>query len=263
LCNNRAILFILSVEYSIQVPEQKHTEQPPPIFVTTRWSLVLAAQDKSSPDSAAALGALCYAYWYPLYAYVRGTGRSPHDAQDLTQEFFARLLANDWLRVVLPEKGRFRTFLLVTMKRFLTNEWHRHMTQKRGAGKQPLSLDTAEAEHRFAAEPPLAPDELYERRWAMTLLDESLDRLQREFARTGRGQEFDSLKEWLTAERGAIPYAQIAAATGTTEGAARMAVHRMRKQFRQLFRQTIAETVDAAGDVEAEMRYLVAVLSRA
>lgn len=138
--------------------------RPQPLFVTTRWSVVLAAQDKSSPDSAAALETLCRAYWYPLYAYVRGLGRSRHDTEDLTQEFFARLLAKDWLRVVLPEKGRFRTFLLVTMKRFLANEWHRDMAQKRGAGKLPLFLDSAEAEHRFAAEPPLKPDELYERR---------------------------------------------------------------------------------------------------
>lgn len=236
---------------------------PRPCFVTTRWSVVLAAQDKLSPDSAAALETLCRAYWYPLYAFVRGSGRSPHDAQDLTQEFFARLLAQDWLRVVLPEKGRFRTFLLVTMKRFLTNEWHRDMAQKRGAGNLPLCLDAAEAEHRFAAEPPLTPDELYERRWAMTLLDESLERLQRDFRLTGREREFNALKEWLTAERGSIPYEQIATDLRTTEGAARVAVHRMRKQFRQLFRQTIAETVDAAGDVDAEMRHLVAVLSRA
>lgn len=236
---------------------------PQPLFLTTRWSVVLAAQDKSSPDSAAALETLCRTYWYPLYAYVRGSGRSPHDAQDLTQEFFARLLALDWLRVVLPEKGRFRTFLLVTMKRFLTNEWHRDMAQKRGAGSLPLSLDAAEAEHRFAAEPPLTPDELYERRWAMTLLDESLERLQRDFTHTGREREFNFLKEWLTAERGSIPYGQIATALGTTEGAARVAVHRMRKQFRLLLRQTIAETVDAASDVDSEMRHLVSVLSRA
>ncbi len=236
---------------------------PQPLFVTTRWSVVLAAQDKSSPDSAAALEALCRAYWYPLYAYVRGAGRSPHDAQDLTQEFFARLLAQDWLRVVAPEKGRFRTFLLVTMKRFLMNEWRRGLAQKRGAGKQTLSLDTAEAEHRFAAEPPLAPDELYERRWAMTLLDESLKRLEQEFTRAGRAAEFNCLKEWLTAERGGIPYQQIAATLGATEGAARVAVHRLRKQFRAFFRQTIAETVAADDDVEAEMRHLVSVLSRA
>lgn len=232
------------------------------MFVTTRWSVVLAAQDKSSPDSAAALETLCRAYWYPLYAYVRGSGRSPHDAQDLTQEFFARLLALDWLRVVLPEKGRFRTFLIVSMKRFLMNEWHRDMAQKRGAGNRPLSLDTEAAEQRFAAEPPLTPDELYERRWAMTLLEESLERLRRDFTHTGKEQEFNVLKEWLTAERGRIPYDQIATALGTTEGAARVAVHRLRKQFRQSFRQTIAETVEATGDVDVEMRHLVAVLSR-
>lgn len=238
------------------------SNSPRPYFVTTHWSVVLAAQDKSSPDSAAALERLCRYYWYPLYAYVRGTGRSPHDAQDLTQEFFARLLAQDWLRVVLPERGRFRTFLLVAMKRFLANEWHRGMAQKRGAGNLPLSLDTEAAEHRFAAEPPLTPDELYERRWAMTLLDESLERLQRDFTHTGKETDFNSLKEWLTAERGSIPYGQIAARLGTTEGAARVAVHRMRKQFRQLFRQTIAETVDGAGDVDSEMRHLITVLSR-
>lgn len=245
--------------------ESENTPDAPrqPVFVTTRWSVVLAAQDESSPDSAAALETLCRGYWYPLYAYVRGSGRSPHDAQDLTQEFFARLLAQDWLRVVMPEKGRFRTFLLVAMKRFLTNEWHRARAQKRGAGNLPLSLDTEAAEHRFAAEPPLAPDELYERRWAMTLLEESLERLQRDFTQVGKEQEFNALKEWLTAERGSIPYGQIATALGTTEGAARVAVHRMRKQFRQLFRQTIAETVELTGDVDAEMRHLVAVLSRA
>ena len=235
----------------------------PPLFLTTRWSVVLKAQDKSSPNSAAALEALCRAYWYPLYAYVRGTGRSPQDAQDLTQEFFARLLARDWLRVVQPQKGRFRTFLLVSMKRFLTNEWHREMTQKRGGGTVILPLDVAEAQHRFACEPPLAPDELFEHRWAMTLLNEALDRLQREFAETGREKEFASLKECLVAERGAIPYGRIASALGTTEGAARVAVHRMRKQFRQLFRETIAETVETDADVEAEMRHLAAVLSRA
>jgi RNA polymerase sigma-70 factor (ECF subfamily) len=246
------------------VPEGEEPEvAPQPLFVTTRWSVVLAAQDKSSPDSAAALETLCRAYWYPLYAYVRGTGHSAEDAQDLTQEFFARLLARDWLRVVLPDKGRFRTFLLVAMKRFLSNEWHRGMRKKRGGGLQPLSLDTAEAENRFAAEPPLAPDELYDRRWAMTLLYESLARLDEEFRRAGRKHEFDCLKEWLTAERGSIPYAQIAATLATSEGAARVAVHRLRKRFRELFRQSVAETVDDAGDVDAELRHLVAVLSRA
>lgn len=231
--------------------------------MTTHWSVVLAAQDKSSPDSAAALDALCRVYWYPLYAYVRGSGHSPHDAQDLTQEFFARLLARDWLSVVLPERGRFRTFLLVAMKRFLTNEWHRSLTQKRGAGQILQTLDPAEAEYRFAAEPPLGPDELYERRWAMTLLEQSLERLHAEFIRASKAHEFFCLKEWLAAERGGIPYDRIATVLGTTPAAARVTVHRFRKRFRDLFRQTIAETVDAAGDVEEERRHLIAVLSRA
>lgn len=244
--------------------ETKHTPNAPAsYFLTTRWSVVLAAQDKSSPDSAAALETLCRVYWYPLYAYVRGSGRSPEDAEDLTQEYFSRLLAQEWLRVVLPEKGRFRTFLLATMKRFLAKEWHRGRTKKRGSGLRPLSLDVGEAEHRFAAEPSLAPDQLYERRWAMTLLDEALARLQDEYARGGKQKEFDCLKEWLVAERGGISYAQIAALLEATEGAARVAVHRLRKRFRELFRQTITQTVDADGDVEAEMRHLTAVLSRA
>ena len=245
------------------MPKPTNSPPVPSIFVTTRWSVVLAARDKSSPDSAAALETLCRAYWYPLYAYVRGTGRSPHDAQDLTQEFFARLLAHDWLRVVLPEKGRFRTFLLVAMKRFLANEWHRDMALKRGAGKVVLPLDTVEAEHRFATEPPLAPDELYERRWAMTLLNETVERLQAEFAAAGREQEFELLKEWLTADRGSIPYAQLGQVLSINEGAARVAVHRLRKRFRAFFRQTIAETVGANEDVDSEMRHLVGVLSRA
>lgn len=154
------------------------TEQS--LFVTTRWSVVLAAQDKSSPDSAAALETLCHAYWYPLYAYVRASGRSPHDAQDLTQEFFARLLAQDWLRVVLPEKGRFRTFFVVVLKRFLANEWHYASRQKHGAGRTLVRLDAIEAKQRFAGEPALAADEIFERRWAMTLLEQTLERLNYE-----------------------------------------------------------------------------------
>jgi DNA-directed RNA polymerase specialized sigma24 family protein len=244
------------------MPESsRSTEQS--LFVTTRWSVVLAAQDKSSPDSAAALETLCHAYWYPLYAYVRGSGHSAHDAQDLTQEFFARLLAQDWLRVVLPEKGRFRTFLVVAFKRFLANEWHYASRQKRGAGMTHVPLDAVEAEHRFAGEPALAADELFERRWAMTLLDQTLERLNLEFAQAGKAGEFETLKGWLTAGRGEIPYGAVAAALGTTEGAARVTVHRMRKRFRTLFRENVAQTVAASEDVDVEMRQIVSILSRA
>lgn len=230
--------------------------------MTTRWSVVLAAQEKSSPEAAAALETICRAYWYPLYAYARGTGRSPQDAEDLTQEFFRRLLARDWLRVVEPEKGRFRAFLLVAMKRFLANEWRRELAQKRGAGDRPLPLDTTVAEGRFAAEPPLSPDELYERRWALTLLEEALGQLSREFTQAAREREFELLKPWLGAARGEIPYAELAVQLATNEGAARVAVHRLRKRFREIFRQTIAQTVAHADEVETEVRHLLGVLSR-
>jgi RNA polymerase sigma factor (sigma-70 family) len=262
-CNTGTKIFIVMANRLSQRDEDTPVPRPSPAFLTTRWSVVLAAQGKATAHSAAALETLCRAYWYPLYAYVRGLGRSPEDAQDLTQEFFARLLAQDWLRVVRPENGRFRTFLIVALKRFLTNEWHRGNRQKRGGGQPAVPLDTLHAEHRFAAEPTLTPDELYERRWALTLLDESLVRLRSEFRDAGREREFEMLKEWLTADRGGIPYAQIAATLGTTEGAARVAVHRMRKQFRQHFRQTVAETVEGHGDVEGELRHLTGVLSRA
>jgi RNA polymerase sigma-70 factor (ECF subfamily) len=231
-------------------------------FVTTRWSVVLAAQDASAPEAATALETLCRTYWYPLYAYVRSTGRTPADAEDLTQEFFARLLAHDWLKAIAPEKGRFRAFLLMAVKRFLAKEWRREQAQKRGGGNRPLPLDTTVAESRFAAEPPLSPDELYERRWALMLLEQALEQLHDEFRRAARQPEFDVLKPWLGAGRGDIPYADLAVRLATTEGAARVAVHRLRKRFREVFRQTIAQTVAGADDVEAEVRHLMSVLSR-
>ncbi|MDQ3624769.1 MAG: sigma-70 family RNA polymerase sigma factor [Verrucomicrobiota bacterium] len=236
--------------------------QPSPLFATTRWSVVLAARRETSPEADAALETLCRVYWYPLYAYVRRSGQGPYDAQDLTQEFFARLLAREWLRSAAQERGRFRTFLLVALKRFLAKEWHRATARKRGGGIAPLPLDAADAERRYAGEPVLAPDEVFERRWAMTLLDQTLDGLSAEFAASGKEREFELLKEWLTAGRGEIPYADLAAQLGTSEGAARVAVHRLRKRFRELFRENIAQTVAEPGAVEEEMRYLAAVLGR-
>lgn len=246
------------------MPDTERADLPPvhDHFVTTRWSVVLAAQEAAAPDAAAALETLCRAYWYPLYAYVRRAGRSPQDAEDLTQEFFARLLARDWLKVVAPEKGRFRAFLLMAMKRFLAKEWRREHALKRGDGAQHVPFDTGVAENRFAAEPPMSPDELYERRWAMLLLDEALARLQQEFEQPGRAGEFELLKPWLGAARGEIPYEELAVGLGSTAGAARVAVHRLRKRFRELFRQTIAETVADEREIETELRHLLGVLSR-
>jgi RNA polymerase sigma-70 factor (ECF subfamily) len=238
--------------------------QNPPVFATTRWSVVLAAQNQASPDSARALDTLCRTYWYPLYAFVRGSGHSPHDAQDLTQGFFAVLLAKDYLRVVAPEKGRFRTFLRMAMKRFLANEWDKQRSEKRGGGRLPLVLDTALAEERFLAERPgtPGPDSLYDRRWALTLLDEALARLEQEYAGAGKAAEYQRLKPHLTAGRGEIPYAAIAAGGQITEGAARVAVHRLRKRFREVFRAVIADTVSAPDELEAELRQVVEILSR-
>ena len=234
----------------------------PALFVTTHWSVVLAAKDKSSPDSAAALEALCRAYWYPLYAFVRRQGHAACDAQDLTQEFFARLLAKDYLAAAAPEKGRFRTFLRVALKRFLANEWDRARRLKRGGGQAPLPLDTAMGEERYQAErgDGLPPDRLYERRWAMTLLEQTLGRLRAEHLAAGKTAEFERLKGVLMAERGTIDYGALAAALGLSEGAARVAVHRLRKRFRQLFRAAVADTVSGPGEVESELRYLVGIL---
>ena len=232
-------------------------------FYTTQWSLVLTAQDKSSPASAEAMELLCRTYWYPLYAYVRRQGHNSHDAQDLTQEFFSRLLEKGYLRAAESEKGRFRTFLLVALQRFLANEWDRARALKRGGGRYHVPLDAAEAESRYQTEPAdlLTPERIFERRWAVTVLEQTLVRLRAEYERLQRLPEFERLKEFLTAERGTIPYGEVAAALGVSVGAARAAVHRLRKRFRELFREQIAQTVSNPDDLEDELRYVVAALS--
>ncbi len=244
------------------MPDSSQTRGAPSLFLTTHWSVVLAAKDKSSPDSAAALEALCGVYWYPLYAFVRRQGHSPSDAQDLTQEFFARLLAKEYLQGADREKGRFRTFLRVALKRFLANEWDRAHRLKRGGGHALLPFDTTTAEQCYQADrdDALAPDRLYERRWAMALLEKALARLRTDYAAAGKGAEFDLLKGVLTAERGSIPYSELAAALHLSEGAARVAVHRLRKRFRELFRAAVAETVAAPDEVDDELRHLVGLL---
>jgi RNA polymerase sigma factor (sigma-70 family) len=232
-------------------------------FVTTHWSVVLSARQKDSPQSDAALEALCRTYWYPLYAYVRRQGHAAHDAQDLTQEFFARLLQKDYLQAAAREKGRFRTFLLVALKRFLANEWDRARAQKRGGGQVLLSLDTSAAETRYQLEP--APDAsadlIFDRRWALTLLDRTMARLRAEFASAGKAKDFEQLKGCLTADKATLSYADIAAALGMNEGAARVAVHRLRKRFREIFRDEIGQTVSTPEELEEEMRHLLEALA--
>jgi RNA polymerase sigma-70 factor (ECF subfamily) len=234
----------------------------PRVFPNTRWSVVLAAR-QPTPESAAALEVLCRAYWYPLYAYVRRCGQSPPDAQDLTQEFFQRLLEKRWLDFADPAKGRLRTFLIVTLKHFLSNEWRRASAQRRGGGVAPVQFHTAFAESRFAADTrALAPDDTFDQQWAITLLDLTVNRLRAEFAAAGRPGDFESLKSCLLAGRGTIAYATVAQQLGVNEGAARVAVHRLRKRFREIYREEISQTLTEGADLETELRHLAAALAR-
>jgi RNA polymerase sigma factor (sigma-70 family) len=199
---------------------------------------------------------LCRRYWYPLYAYVRCAGHSPADAQDLTQDFFARLLAKHWLTAADPERGRFRSLLLVAMKRHLARHWHQGQAQKRGGEFELISVNWSHAEERYGREPVLQPDAIFERRWAMELVSLALLRLEAEFVAAGEQVEYTALSAWLTAARGEIPYEVLAVQLGTSPGAARVAIHRLRKRFRQCFREAVAATVADGEDVEAEMRHL-------
>lgn len=240
-----------------------NTEPSGGVFATTHWSVVLSAQDENSPRSAQALEELCRKYWYPLYAYIRRLGNGPKEAEDLTQEFFARLLEKHYLRAVIPERGKFRMFLLMAVKRFLANEWDRATAKKRGGGKPLLSLEEL-AEQRYKVEPladTLTPDRIYERRWALTVLDGVLARVKQEFAAAGKSDHFECLKTFLAADKEAIPYAEVAARLGVSEGAARIAVHRLRKRFREAFREEIANTVASSEEVEQEVQHLLSVLT--
>lgn len=232
-------------------------------FVTTHWSVVLTAGRSDTTRAHGALSRLCETYWFPLYAYVRRRGHSPEDAQDSTQDFFSRLLAGNWVGDADRTKGRFRTFLLTALNRFLANEWDRARAQKRGGGAVSVPLDTAVAESRYCADTwnAMTPDRLYDRQWAMTLLDRALTRLEAEHQRLGKAAEFAVLSPALTAERGAIPYAAMATRLRLREAAARMAVHRLRKRFREVFREEIAQTVAQPDEVEAEIRHLLAALA--
>jgi RNA polymerase sigma-70 factor (ECF subfamily) len=233
------------------------------VFPNTRWSVVLSAKDRTAPESAAALETLCRVYWRPLYVFARGAGHSPEDAQDLTQEFFARLLAKDYLQRVDREKGRFRTFLRVAFKRFLADDWDRRRAQKRGSGHRALSIETPECERLFERDfiEAATPDFLYERRWALTLLEEAHARLALEYRSNGKSNELEWLKPHLTAERGDIPYREISSRLGISEGSARVAIHRLRKRFREIFRETIADTVSNPTEIDAEIKFVIEALS--
>lgn len=228
-------------------------------FHTTRWSVVLAAQGKSSRSAAESLEALCQQYWPPLFAFVRLRGYAEHDAQDLTQEFFARLLEKEWLMAADQQRGRFRTFLLTAMKRFLANEWDRKQTQKRGGASKVVNMDTA-ATISIPDHGHVSAEAIFDRQWALTLLDSVMVNLCCEYESTGRTFEFELLKPSLTAERGTTDYAALAVTLGIQPASVRSSVHRLRQRFRELFRAEVAGTVADPADVETEMQAVIAAL---
>lgn len=241
----------------------RSSRPPAEYFATTRWTVVLNAQQADSTLAHDALEKLCHAYWYPLYAFVRRQGHDAHDAQDLTQEFFARLLEKNYLEDVDRAKGRFRSFLLAALKHFLANEWDRRRAQKRGGAKTHVPIDNQSAETRYGLEPAhdQSPEKLFERRWALTLLDQVLNRLREEFVAAGKVEQFDELKITLTADRRSVPYTDLGARLGLSEGAVKVAVHRLRQRYREVLRAEIAHTVARPSDVEEEIRHLFAALA--
>ena len=232
-------------------------------FATTNWSVVLAAGRGDSTKSRQALAALCEAYWYPIYAFVRRQGYDADKARDLTQGYFLQLLEKEFLSDLHPEFGRFRAFLVVSVRHFLSNELDRERALKRGGGQVPIALDVDTAEGRYRIEPvdSLTPEKLFERRWAMTVLERALERLRAESERAGETARLDRLKAYLTGDEPASSYRAAAAELGMTEPAIKTAVHRLRKRFGEHLRAEIAETVAGPDQVDGEVRHLLSVLA--
>jgi RNA polymerase sigma factor (sigma-70 family) len=255
-----------STERSATVSTANSSEASSPprgdIFVTTRWTVVLSAGRKSSPHSDKALAELCQTYWYPLYAYVRRQGKSKEDAEDLVQAFFASFLEKNYLAGLSAELGKFRAFLLVALKHFLANEWDKANRQKRGGGVEHLSLDWQSADERYHLDPPdpASPDRSYDRAWALALLEQVILRLQQECEAAGKGELFQQAKGYLMVGEQTIPYTEAARALQMDEGTVRVAVHRLRKRYRELLREEIAQTLDNPADVAEELRSLLAAL---
>jgi RNA polymerase sigma-70 factor (ECF subfamily) len=234
------------------------------VFATTHWSVVLAAAGPDSPQAAAALEKLCRMYWYPLYAYVRRCGYGPDDAQDLTQEFFVRILRSRSLSSANREKGRFRSFLLGALKHFLADAKDEAGAKKRGGGQVIISWDQGLAEERFAREAvdQASPDKLFERRWALTLLEQAARRLKLEYEAPGRARLFEALRGYVTTEGSESSYADSAAKLGLSESAVKSAIYRMRRRYHEFVREEVAQTVADPSELEAEIRHLLSVFSR-
>ncbi|HET6407262.1 MAG TPA: sigma-70 family RNA polymerase sigma factor [Chthoniobacteraceae bacterium] len=226
-------------------------------FVSTRWTQVLAAADPEHPEAREALEELCSTYWRPLYCYVRRQGHGPADSEDLTQGFFARLLRLESLAQVRRERGRFRAFLLASMKHYLADERDRECAEKRGAGRI-VPLETGDAETRFRVDPidpALTPDQVFDREWAIALLERVTTQLQSDYA-DGQRELFAALSFCLTGSQSDVPYAELATRLGMNEPAIRVAVHRMRKRYREILRDEVASTVNGPEEVDDELRQL-------
>jgi len=232
-------------------------------FATTHWSVIMAAGDSAAALHEPALSTLCQTYWFPLYAYLRRRGYDSHQAEDYTQGFFAGILERKGLKRADRKYGKFRSFLLASLKNFLADEWDRAHAQKRGGDKKVLSLDFDAAASRYDREPVhhLSPEKLFERSWALTVLTKAMDRLKAESITSDKKQLFDCLKVYLTAEKDAVPYREVAEKLEMTEGAVKVAVHRLRRRYRELVRDEIAQTVTTEAQVDEEIRDLFAALA--
>lgn len=258
-----------SEERSARRPEPLHdpsaSSDRGDIFATTCWTVVVAAAERSTPQSERALEEICRTYWFPVYAYIRRRGRSKEDAEDLAQEFFRQLLEGHWIEDVDRAKGRLRAFLITALKHFLAKEWRHDTAQKRGGGRPHLSLDTRTGEARYAAAgaPHLAAEATFDRQWALILLQTALRRLEQECACAGRDRQFEMLKQELVVSHESLAYSRIATNLNLSEGAARVAVHRLRKRFRELYREEVIRTLPLGLDVNEELNYLAETLIQA
>ena len=232
-------------------------------FATTSWTQVLAARDAPSTEARQALESLCRVYWYPLYALVRRQGHDAEESRDLTQAYFAALLEKGYLGDYDPERGRFRTFLMASVKHFLSKERDKALAWKRGGRADVVSLDAQEVEGRYRIEPidRLTPEQIFERRWALTVLERALARLRREQEDADRGKEFARLEGFLTGQQATASYRDVAAELGTSEGAVKTSIHRLRQRYGQLLRSEIAETVSNPAEVDDEVKHLLGVVA--
>lgn len=246
-----------SEDSSVQTPPGE-----PRTFATTHWSVILLACENDSMEASEALDRLCRNYWYPIYGHVRRQGKGPEDAQDLTQEFFARLLQKEYLKLADPQRGRFRTFLLTALDNFVRNDWEKSRALKRGAGQSTTLLVMRDGEERYRHEPAdgLSPDKIYDKRWAATLLENVVAQLRAEYVALQKEQLFERLKSGVWGDAPDESYQSLSAGLNLSEGALRVAAHRMRERYRVLLRQTVARTVATPQDVEDELRHLIAVL---